>query len=81
MYEVEYNYERFQRKDYNTRLQRVGGINVTEFDIRNRLKGTHVILRYQVVTEEEITIVLVGDRRETEDNEDDEPLLKNPILL
>ncbi|KAG7166499.1 putative DDE superfamily endonuclease domain-containing protein 74 [Homarus americanus] len=58
-----------------------GENDVTEDNIRNWLEDTEGDPGYQVLTEEEIADeVLVGDSRDSVDEEDDEPLPKKPKL-
>ncbi|KAG7169737.1 Tigger transposable element-derived protein 7-like 16, partial [Homarus americanus] len=79
--EVEYDFDGFKARDFHRILQRAGENDVTEGDIRNWLEDTEGDPGYQVLTEEEIADeVLVGDSRDREDEEDDEPLPKKPKL-
>ncbi|KAG7155529.1 Tigger transposable element-derived protein 7-like 31, partial [Homarus americanus] len=79
--EVEYDFEGFEARDFHHILKRAGENDITEDDIRNWLEDTEGDPGYQVLTEEEIADeVLVGDSRDSEDGEDEEPLPKKPKL-
>ncbi|KAG7154916.1 Tigger transposable element-derived protein 7-like 61 [Homarus americanus] len=80
--EVEYDFEGFEARDFHRILQRAGENDVTEDDIRNWLENTEGDPGYQVLTKEEIADeVLVGDSRDSEDEEDDEPLPKPKLSV